>query len=264
MGKTLKKSTSVHWALTGVFAALHLVISLIPYSIVLGTTGIISLGIISGPLIGFILGPIYGPISVLMGSYLAIMLDPAIAVIGPFTPLATGAGALAAGGLRTRRVLPVLAVYLASLVAFLVGPLGGIAYPFLLPHIVSLSIIILLLHPNLTSRMPWETGNNTNGLSKGLKIYPLSFVAVMVDNAVGNSLAAMYFIHIIGADVTAMTGIFLGVLFLYPVERLIAALIVASLYVVVRAAMIQTNTDFLSSTPEDEEPKPSGIDPENE
>ncbi len=245
MNITLKRSISVHWALTGVFAAFHLVISLIPYSIVLGTSGIISLGLISGPLIGFLLGPIYGSISVLMGSYLAILFNPAVAVIGPFTPLATGAGALAAGGLRTGRVLPVLTVYLASLVAFLVGPLWGIAYPFLLPHIASLSITVILLHPNPTSRMPWKIGNNTNGLSEGLKIYPLSFVAVMVDNAVGNSFAAMYFVYIIGADVTAMAGVFLGVLFLYPVERLIAAFIVASLYVAVTAAMMQTDIDLL-------------------
>jgi len=46
-------------ALLGIFTALHLVITLIPYSISLGGGAAISFGLVSAPILGFLLGPFY-------------------------------------------------------------------------------------------------------------------------------------------------------------------------------------------------------------
>jgi hypothetical protein len=235
------------------FAAFHLVISLVPYSIVLGATGVISFGLISGPLIGFLLGPVYGPVSVLLGSFLATAIDPALAVIGPFTPLATGAGALAAGALRSPRPRLLLIIYVGALVAFLLGPIGGTAAIFLVPHAFGLAILAILTITNATKGVSDRIVHETDTSSGVLSVFVVSFVAVMLDNAIGNSIASYYFVYIVGADPTTMTGIFLGALFIYPIERVVAAIVITLLYVVVRTAMIRTDLDLLSTRFDDED-----------
>ncbi|MBE0526428.1 MAG: hypothetical protein IH631_05760, partial [Candidatus Thorarchaeota archaeon] len=79
------RSISYPWALTGIFGAVHFVITLIPFNIALGGGGEISFGLVSAPIIGFLLGPFFGVISVLIGSLLAIFINPGIAILGPLT-----------------------------------------------------------------------------------------------------------------------------------------------------------------------------------
>ncbi|TFF93442.1 hypothetical protein EU546_06200 [Candidatus Thorarchaeota archaeon] len=253
----MREPTSVYWALTGVFAAFHLVVSLVPYSIVLGASGVISFGLISGPLIGFLLGPIYGPIAVLLGSFLAITIDPALMVIGPFTPLATGAGALAAGALRSGRALPILAIYICALLAFVLGPLGNIAPLFLIPHALSLTIVGILAATRVSERASKMMMLEPDAPSTVMSVLAVAFASVMLDNAIGNSIASYYFVYAVGADPVTMAGYFLSALFIYPIERSIAALLITPLYVAVRTAMIQTNLDFLPESSSEEEKQPT-------
>ncbi|MFW9843899.1 MAG: hypothetical protein ACFFEV_04935, partial [Candidatus Thorarchaeota archaeon] len=95
-------SKAYPWALTGIFAAVHLVITLIPFSLSVGGGGEISYGLVSAPIIGFLLGPFFGVLAVVIGSLIAMSINPLIAILGPLTVLATAAGAYAAGAMRTR------------------------------------------------------------------------------------------------------------------------------------------------------------------
>ncbi|MFW9800730.1 MAG: hypothetical protein ACFFD9_09855, partial [Candidatus Thorarchaeota archaeon] len=97
-----RRSGAYPWALTGIFAAVHLVITLIPYSLSVSGTGVISFGMISASIVGYLLGPFFGTVSVLIGSYLGIFINPEVALLGLTTPIATATGALAAGLLRVR------------------------------------------------------------------------------------------------------------------------------------------------------------------
>jgi hypothetical protein len=108
------QSKTYSWALTGIFSAIHFDITIIPFSLAIGVQGVISLGMISGPLVGFLLGPFYGTIAVLIGSILAMFANPLLAVLGPFTPIATASGALAAGLFRTGKPIGVTGIHLLS------------------------------------------------------------------------------------------------------------------------------------------------------
>ena len=62
------KSVAYPWALTGIFGAFHLVLTFIPYSVLGMGGGFLTWGMVSAPIVGFLLGPFYGTIAVLAGS----------------------------------------------------------------------------------------------------------------------------------------------------------------------------------------------------
>ena len=67
MSKNLLTTKQI--ALAAVFAALHAVLGLLPYTITIGVSGQITLGVIGGPLIGIVLGPFLGGFAVLFGLF---------------------------------------------------------------------------------------------------------------------------------------------------------------------------------------------------
>ena len=63
------RSGAYPWALVGVFAAVQLVMTAFPITFAIGVGGILSLGLVAAPIIGYLLGPFFGTISVLDPSY---------------------------------------------------------------------------------------------------------------------------------------------------------------------------------------------------
>ncbi|MFW9919620.1 MAG: hypothetical protein ACFFED_08475 [Candidatus Thorarchaeota archaeon] len=217
------KAGAYPWALTGIFAALHLVITLIPFSLSVSGTGAISFGMISAAIVGYLLGPFYGTLSVLIGSYIGIFINPEIAVIGLTTPIATAAGALAAGLIRIKKAEFVVGIYIVAMVAYLVGPIGILVPEALWFHVIVFLFSLLLVLPFTKKRL-----NNEIGLSKSTStraLFLVVLIAVCVDQAVGSAIGSFYLIYVAGLDIALVSTFWVAVVFVYPVERIIGALI---------------------------------------
>lgn len=234
-------SKAYPWALTGVFAALHLVITLIPFSLAVGG-GEISFGLISAPIVGFLLGPIFGTIAVIIGSIIAMFIDVQIAVIGPFTVLATAAGAFSAGMIRSRKVAIIPLLYLLAIPAFLLSPVGLLIPEFVWFHFIVLLLSFIFLIPKVSTKLldAMELSNNANYAYGIFAIWLLSIVSVTLDQLVGSAMGGYYFVAL-GADAGFIAGFFSIVLFIYPIERLIGSLIVTVVLFALGKALVHSN-----------------------
>jgi hypothetical protein len=237
------QSVAYPWALTGIFAAVHLVITLIPYSIGVGGGGEISFGLVSAPIVGFILGPFFGVIAVLIGSVLAIFINSGIAIIGPFTVIATAAGAYAAGTMRTKFRVTIPILYLVAMGVFLVSPIGPLVPQFLLFHFIIFLLSLIFFIPGFSEDLmkPLKLERGFNRGSGFAAIWLLSIVAVTLDNVVGSAMGAFYFIAAFGMDPAALAGLFALGIPIIPVERLIGSFIVAILLAALAEVLSRAN-----------------------
>ncbi len=217
--------SSYAWALTGVFAAIHFVVTLLPFSLSVSGTGVISFGMVSSVIVGFLLGPLYGTIAVLVGSFLGMFLDPALMVIGLATPIATAAGALTAGLIRVKKPVYVIAIYLLAMITYLLGPIGLLVPEFLWFHIIVFLLSLILFVPFTRKRIYSEIDFSRRASTRAL--FLVALIAVCMDQAVGSSIGAFYLVYALGLSTSTVAGFWTAVTFVYPVERLIGALIAA-------------------------------------
>ncbi|MHA2190203.1 MAG: hypothetical protein ACXAAP_08225 [Candidatus Thorarchaeota archaeon] len=235
-------SQAYPWALTGVFAALHFVMTIFPFAPSIGGGGVISIGLISAPIIGYILGERYGTLAVLIGSILGIFANPAVAIIGLFTPLAPTASAFAAGVLRTKYAFTVPILFVVAFFVYLVGPIGLLLPGYLWLHSVAFVISIIIALP-FVAKM-FRRGVNfteTDPFASAMFIGLLSFISVMLDHIVGSSIGVYYFNYVFSLDALTLTEIFKFVTVIYPIERLIAASLATMMIFVVGAIIIESN-----------------------
>jgi hypothetical protein len=225
-----KRSIAYPWALTGIFAAFHFVTSMLPYS-VLGTGGgFLSWGMISAPIVGFLLGPFFGTISILIGSLLNLVVFNPGEILGPLIlTAAPTSGALVAGLLRANRPTGVILVYLIGLILFLIGPIGSLAYPYLWLHTIGLLLVFLFVIPKLRSILSrgMHFKSEINPAVTVFSIWLMAFIALLADNLIGGAIGSFYYVYVLLFDPTALAGIYIGIALVYPVERIIASVIVA-------------------------------------
>ncbi len=239
----LTHSKTYPWALTGIFAAVHLVITLIPYSIAVAGTGEITFGLISAPIVGFLLGPFFGVIAVFIGSIIALFINPSIALIGPFTAIATAAGAFAAGVMRTKWRLLVPIFYILAMDLFLFSPIGVYIPYFIMFHFVVFILSIAFFMPGLSKKLiePLMLDKNFNRVTGIVSLWLLSIVAVTLDNVVGGTIGAYYF-SLLGAPPEALAAGFALGIPLIPIERLLGSVVVA--LVLIALAEVLARADF--------------------
>ncbi len=243
------RSVAYPWALTGVFGAVHLVVTVIPFSPSIGGGGVISFGLVSGAIIGFLLGPFFGTIAVLIGSFAGGFVNPSIAIFGLLTPLAPATGAFVAGSFRVRgsrikSVALILIVYIVALCFFIQSPIGRLAIGFLWLHIIAGLLVLLFLIPGvghqLSDALHFEPDSKIS--LNFFAIWLVSFIAVMADHLVGSTIAAYVFSA--GMDPEALALLFIGVAFIYPWERLIASVITALVLFVTSISLAKTYFDL--------------------
>ena len=238
------RSLAYPWALTGIFAAVHLVTTLIPFSIGIGGGGEISFGLVSAPIVGFLLGPFFGVIAVIIGSVIAIFVNPAIAILGIFTVFATAAGAFAAGLMRTkwRLVLPIL--YISAMDLFLFSPIGAYVPQFLIFHLIVLLLSLPFFIPKISDKLiePLKLERRFNRVSGFVAIWLLSIVAVTFDNLVGSVIGAFYFIAAFGMTPDVLAGLFALGIPVIPFERIFGSVIVT--FILVGLAEVLARADF--------------------
>jgi hypothetical protein len=242
-----RRSVAYPWALTGIFAAFHFVTSMLPYS-VLGTGGgFLSWGMISAPIVGFLLGPFFGTISILIGSILNVLVFNPGEILGPVVlTLAPGSGALAAGLLRANKPVGVIAVYLIGLIVFLLGPVGSLAYPYLWLHAISFLLVFPFVVPK-TRRLLLKGlhfSKESNPAIIVFSVWLMSFIALIADNLIGGAIGTYYFVYILLFDPTALASVYMGIALVYPVERIIASAIVAGVALAVGYILAKSYFDL--------------------
>ena len=207
-------------ALIAVFAAFHAILSSLPYTIAIGVSGSITLGVISAPLVGIILGPITGGLSVLIGSIIGMFINPAGAIFGALSFLPATIGAFSAGFTITKKGYLSAAIILASILLFYSHPFGREAtfYPFL--HIIAL-IVALAFSTRLAA---WST-ELSNIKKLGLAVPIAAFVGTLTDHIFGSGLAIWYL------DPILIPEIWNSIIFIYPIERIVAVIITSAIAV---------------------------------
>jgi hypothetical protein len=214
MSKTIRNIFSAKGiALIVVFAALHTVLSSLPYTIAIGVDGAITLGVITVPLMGIILGPISGGIAAIIGSVIAMFVNPSGAIFGPASFLPATIGAMSAGFAFEKRGYISAALLLAAIIGFYIHPYGmeAMGYPFL--HIIAVVVALIFS----TRLAVWSTDlSDVKKLGVGITV--AAFVGTLTDNIVGSTLAIWMF------DLQAEIWNF--VMFIYPLERIAAVIII--------------------------------------
>ncbi len=241
------RSSAYPWALTGIFGAFHLILTFIPFSILGMGGGFLTWGMVSAALVGFLLGPFYGTIGVLVGSFIGTGVFNLGGILGPIVPiLAPTAGAFAAGALRTGRVRELFIVFLIATVGYVIGPIGIPAFMFIWLHLIALVIIGILLIPKLMNTLKdavtFEKGRNLKLMPVAIILF--SFIALMTDHMVGNTAGVYYFHYILAWDVSTLVGIWLPITFVYPLERLLATVVLAVIVIAVGEAITQTGLEL--------------------
>jgi hypothetical protein len=233
-----RKVYAYPWALTGIFAAVHLVITLIPFTIAIGGGGSISFGLVSAPILGFLLGPFYGVIAVVIGSLLAMFINPTIAILGPFTVFATAAGAFAAGSMRRNMQFAVPIIFIVAFGVYLSSPVGVAVPLFIWFHVIVFILSFLFIIPKTSSWLvkPLNLKINTSRWKRFGSIWLFSLVAVSLDNMVGSAIGGWYFI-LGGAPADIIIGLFAAGLVIIPIERIIGSILVTLVIVALVEAL---------------------------
>jgi len=220
------KLSTVHIALIAVFAALQALFAIFPFTITIGVSGQITLGIIGGSLIGILLGPTTGGLATLIGATVGVFLNPAGAIFGILTVIPPFLAAFGAGCVKIKKGYVAGAVILVLLMIFYAHPYGqeALLYPWLsiIATIVAFSPLAIMAGSTFTSS---ETAKSTFG------IVIATFVGVMADNMAGNAIAMWYF----SPDLTPL--IWYSVMFIYPVERIVALIIISIIAAPVYASL---------------------------
>ena len=239
------------WASTSVFAAVQLVMTLFPLTIAIGGTGgYLSLDLVSAPIIGYFLGTFFGTSAVLIGSLIGIVIYPAAAVYGYFTPLAPAAAAFVAGRIKSGKLAVVPLVYIVSIVIFMIGPLGTFALSFVWFDVAALVLSLFLLIRPVRRRV--EEGLNIslggNFVEGALAVWLLVFVSVMADHVVRSTIGAYYFLFVrfIGFPPMMIAEFYTTVIFVYPIESVLLSVI--GCLVILLAVLSVQKTNFYQLT----------------
>jgi hypothetical protein len=197
----------------GVFAALQAVVSVIPFSIAIGVSGSITLGVVTAPLFGLLLGFGAGTIAVLVGSIVGLFINPSGAIFGFLTAIPPALAAFGTGSVREGRgYLPAI-IILLSVIAFYAHPFGreSLFYPWL--HIIAL---ILALSP--ASKLASTYVNSTMLRKTALGVAFAASVGTLTDQAFGSALGIWYF--------SLPASVWNIIMYIYPIERTVTVAIV--------------------------------------
>jgi biotin transporter BioY len=209
------KTATFKVALMAVFAAMQALLSMFPLSITLGVSGQVTLGLVGGCLIGVLLGPVYGGLAVLLGSFLGVFLNPGGALFGFLSPIPPFLGAFSAGCVKIKRGYVAGAVILVSLLVFYAHPYGREAFIYSWLHIVAMAVAFSPL-----AFMAGSAFDSVRTAKPVLGIATAAFIGAMADHMVGSALAIWYFSPSLTPEIWFLA------MPVYPVERIVAVVLV--------------------------------------
>src|SRR5271157_1223527 len=152
---SLRSQRTKQIALLAIFSALYIILRFIPFSMLIGATGgYLSFSDFLAPIIGILLGPYLGGLTVLIGNFGAIGFGratnfPTLFGLADFIP--DFVAVVSVGFLMQRKWLPVVALNAGLLALFFVDPLTSIfvtipgtsiSIPFAWMHIAAFAVLL--------------------------------------------------------------------------------------------------------------------------
>ena len=219
-------------ASVAIFAVLYAVLRLIPTFPMIGVSGaVFSLSDMMAPIYGVILGPLVGPLSVILGTFIAIALGkPVTFLFLDFLPATLNA--LVVGLILHRRFTSAIILNIIILAAFLANPLTvifvnvnlsnqSILLPFHWLHYVALAVLI---SPLSRRAAEWVRGASAASLAKGLVV--VSLIGTMLQHSTGGILFEVILGQYLGVvKPESYLLIWNTVFYIYPIERVVLAIL---------------------------------------
>ncbi|XHH09175.1 MAG: hypothetical protein ACFCUE_00720 [Candidatus Bathyarchaeia archaeon] len=246
--KLTPKLATKYVALIAIFSALYAILRYVPLGPMIGMPATFSFSDALAPLLGIILGPFAGGISVIIGTFAAAALGKPLMFLGlDFLPAFVNC--IAMGLLIKRKWVPVVALYAVLLGIFLVSPytlvmvqVGSLAIPFVWLHIVAL---IVLLSPLRTKAVDNIRKFNIPRLTLSLAV--LVFIGTMLQHLTGNLLFQLILGPPIGNwTISQFATTWTLAFYAYPFERMlmviIAVIIGVPLIVAIKKSMLPFET----------------------
>ncbi len=209
-------------ALVICFSALYTYFSFIPAFPIVGLQGgAITLAAITAPIIGIILGPYLGMLSTLLGGIVGLFFAPAFFPPSFVSGIVT---AVFAGMLYTNRRSLCIFMYFSLLFFFGFYPFVGPVWlypPFMWFHIIGFLVLVSPLYSVASKNM-----RNFNNNSKLLSAFFIVFLTSTLSGQIAGSLIfEITSWPIFIADVNFWTKLWQLLTWVYPIERIIIALI---------------------------------------
>jgi len=221
------KITTKQLALMAVFSALYAVLRIIPLGPMIGLSQSFAVSDALAPIIGIILGPFTGGLSVIIGTFSAMALGKPVIFLGlDFLPAFMNA--VAVGFLIRRKWIPVAAIYAALLVIFVLSPytlltvqVGTMPVPFMWLHIIALIVLLSPISFKAVSNV-----RKSNIAYLALSIAIIAFIGTMLQHLTGNLLYQFTFGQPIGPfDAARFAGYWNLIFYAYPIERIVMVII---------------------------------------
>lgn len=274
--KLNSRLTTKYVALIAIFSALYAMLRYLPLGPMIGLAGTFSFSDALAPLIGIILGPFAGGISVIIGTFTAIALGKPVVFFGlDFLPAFINC--IAMGFLIKRKWAPIIALYAILLGIFIASPyssalipVGSLAIPFTWLHIVAFILFLTPLRSKAVNNIKkFNTTNTTiehlqsnwgiinrfikrfNIPNMAWSLALLAFVGTMLQHITGSLLTQLTLG--VFAEGTDFTALWTAIFYVYPFERILMVLIAVGIGVPLIIAVKRSMLPF--ETPINEEEK---------
>ena len=226
-----RKLSANEVALTVCFTALYVVFGFLKISPIIGLPGqAITAAAIMAPLIGIILGPYIGTLSTFFGGIVGFFF-------GSFSPLSFISGifaALCAGMLFMGKQSLCALLYLSLLLIFGFYPFLGAVW--LYPPLMWFEIAgFLILASPLQSLASKNLNSNNNSR------LPFAFFVTSLTSTLAGQIAGSIAFTLLIVDANTLKVTWQAVIFLYPVERIIIALIASLIGASLQKTLKSTN-----------------------
>ena len=218
-----------------VFSALYGVMRIVPLGPMIGLSAYFSVSDSLAPLYGILLGPFAGGISIIIGTSLGWLIGKPVTFLGlDFLPALINTVAIGLLVKRKWKLVVMLNIVLLGInifspysLLFVEIPLGNeiFHFPFLWLHIVA---FLVLISPLRYKAISWIETIKPTYISWGVGL--LAFIGTMMQHLTGNLVWELVAGQPIGGlTISGFQGIWTGIFFAYPMERL--ALIIITVLV---------------------------------
>jgi hypothetical protein len=204
-------------ATIAIFAAIYAVLSLIPVSRLVGNVSFLTMAEVFSPLVGMVLGPFEGGLTVFVGTFAAIALGKPVGFDGlDFIPGVIAA--VTAGYAMKGKVRIAAALSLVMYAIFTLDPLsspaifvGSVPIPFLWMHMLSLVVFVSLFYMQKSG---------ISFASEAVVIGSIVFISTMNAHVAGAIMYENVLVRINHAIApTSILGLWNIIFYAYPIER---------------------------------------------
>jgi len=223
-----KRIPTMAITLISIFAVLYFTFRMIPAFPMLGVSGgAFALADVLAPVYGIILGPTIGAISIILGTFLAIVMGKPMIFMG-FDFLPAMMNAFIVGLIiKKQRILPIV-LYTLLFILFLIHPYTAITALIQIPqssfktqfffawlHLIAL---LILISPFRNKAVKWLE-ENENIAKQSLAILFLSFIGTMAQHLTGSLLYETIWGAFMNKPLEAFKLLWHIIFWLYPIER---------------------------------------------